>query len=385
MKTIGLSVYPDFDDIETMKKTLNQAKDLGYKIVFTSLQLDDLGFENTHAGLDESFMFLLEYCHQLGLEIHADINDRILKSLGASPQCLEPIDQLHIPVLRLDDGFTDEEVALMTKNDYGISIEENASMLAFPKKRIETVIKEGNINQYCACHNFFPLNETGLSYQDVHHATQLFKSYGMKVGIFIGSMYSSNDLNSVGHGIVTIEEHRYLPSHVQAMELFACQGYDYVIFGDSHPSIEELVRVSEVAHNDSKEFISQKYTLTQEWQGDYCVELPVWLDAKLDWQFKKKLTSMVLIARADQPQLLLRAEQSRGLERIEPYHPMKRHAYSITVHNYLSHRYMGELQIPLEDLPAVDNINVIGRVKPYAEHLVELLKYGKVVFVLKEE
>ena len=100
MKTIGLSVYPDFDDIETMKKTLNQAKDLGYKIVFTSLQLDDLGFENTHTGLDESFMFLLEYCHQLGLEIHADINDRILKSLGASPQCLEPIDQLHIPVLQ---------------------------------------------------------------------------------------------------------------------------------------------------------------------------------------------------------------------------------------------------------------------------------------------
>lgn len=94
---------------------------------------------------------------------------------------------------------------------------------------------------------------------------------------------------------------------------------------------------------------------------------------------------MVLIARADQSQLLLRAEQSRGLERIEPYHPMKRHAYSITIHNYLSHRYMGELQIPLEDLPAVDNINVIGRVKPYAEHLVELLKYGKVAFVLKEE
>lgn len=34
MKTIGLSVYPDFDDIETMKKTLDQAKDLGYKIIF---------------------------------------------------------------------------------------------------------------------------------------------------------------------------------------------------------------------------------------------------------------------------------------------------------------------------------------------------------------
>lgn len=377
MKRIGISVYPDFDNKEQMKEILQQAKRLGYSIVFTSLQLDDLGFENTHNGLDDSFVFLFQYCFEKGLELHADINDRILKSLRATPQCLEAIHLLHIPVLRLDGGFSDEEVALMTKNPYGILIEENASMLAHPKQRIETIMNQGNLKQYCACHNFFPLNETGMSYHDVHQATCLFKEYGINVGIFIGSLYSSHDLNHVGKGIVTIEEHRYIPSHIQAMELFSSHNYDYVIFGDSHPRLDELKRVSEVAQNDDFKF-------KQDNQVDYCVELPVWFDANLDEKLKKAFLSMVFISRVDQPEYILRAEQSRGLK-VDVYHPIKRSAYSLTVHNRLSNRYQGELQIPFIDLPASENINVIGRVKPYAEHLVELLKYGKVAFVLKEE
>lgn len=387
MKRIGISVYPDFDSIEVIKKELDVAKSLGYSIVFTSIQLGALGFENTEVGINDRFMFLFEYCHELGLEIHADINGKMLKYLGATPDNLEVIHQLHIQVLRLDGGFTDEEVALMTKNYYGISIEENASMLHFPKKRIETVVKQGNIEQYCSCHNFFPLNDTGLSYEDALYSTKLFKSYGINVGIFIGSLYSSKELNSIGRGIVTIEQQRYLPSHVQAMELFAIKDYDYVIFGDSHPSIEELSRVSEVAQNDSFEIIQQKYDVSyvEEYDCHYCLELPVWFNQDIDQELKEKLTSMVLVARRDQPNQLIRAEQSRGLANIPVNLPIKRNAYSLTMHNHLANRYMGELQIPFVDLPSEEYVNVIGQVKPYAYHLVELLKYGKVAFVLKEE
>ena len=45
MKEIGISVYPDFDDLETIKKTLDTAKELGYKDIFTSIELGDLGLE----------------------------------------------------------------------------------------------------------------------------------------------------------------------------------------------------------------------------------------------------------------------------------------------------------------------------------------------------
>lgn len=387
MKSIGISIYPDFDNKETIKKELDIAKSLGYKIVFTSMQLGDLGFENTEVGLNENFQFLFDYCHQLEMEIHADINDRMLTHLGASVDDLEVLYDMHIGVLRLDGGFTDEEVAIMTKNKYGIKIEENASMLHFPKRRIETVVKDGCIENYYACHNFFPLNETGLSYEDALSASRLFKAYHIPVGIFIGSLYSSHELNQVGRGIVTIEDQRYKPSHVQAMELFVHDEYDYVIFGDAHPSYEELKRVSEVARNDSMNYVKQKYSILQEEMNEsyYCVELPVWLNQDLSDSLKKTLTSMAFVARCDQPKSLIRATQSRGIAYIEVQNPIRRTPLAITLNNCLSNRYMGELQITLEDFPSVEYANVIGQVKPYARELLDEIKYGKVAFVLRED
>lgn len=388
MKTIGISIYPDFDNKEKIKEQLDYAKTLGYKIVFTSMQLGDLGFENTEVGLNDDFYFLFEYCHEMGMEIHADINDRMLFHLGATIENLKPISDLHIKVLRLDGGFSDHEVAVMTHNTYGIKIEENASMLQFPKRRIETIVEEGCINNYYACHNFFPLNETGLSYQDALNSARLFKSYGIQVGIFIGSLYSSCELNAIGRGIITIEDQRYKPSHIQAMELFVHDEYDYVIFGDTHPSLAELKKVSEVAKNDTLEVIKNKYSIErveEELDGIYCVELPVWLNKNIDEKLKKQLTSMIFVARSDQPKDLIRATQSRGISDIEVDNPIQRFPLSITLNNCLSNRYMGELQIVLENLSAVDYVNVIGQVKPYARQLLEEIKYGRVAFVLKEE
>ncbi len=388
MKTIGISIYPDFDNKEKIKQQLDYAKTLGYRIVFTSMQLGDLGFENTEVGLNDDFYFLFEYCHKIGMEIHADINDRMLFHLGAQIDNLKPISDLHIKVLRLDGGFTDHEVAVMTHNAYGIKIEENASLLQFPRRRIETIVEEGCINNYCACHNFFPLNETGLSYQDALNSARLFKSYGIQVGIFIGSLYSSCELNAIGRGIITIEDHRYKPSHIQAMELFAHEEYDYVIFGDTHPSLDELKKVSEVAKNDTLEVIKSKYSVErveEELDHIYCIELPVWLNTNIDEKLKKQLTSMVFVARSDQPKDLIRATQSRGISYVEVDNPIQRFPLSITLNNCLSNRYMGELQIVLEELPSVDYVNVIGQVKPYARQLLEEIKYGRVAFVLKEE
>ncbi|MEG0365199.1 MAG: MupG family TIM beta-alpha barrel fold protein [Coprobacillus sp.] len=388
MKKIGISVYPDFDSIELIKEELDNAKSLGYQVVFTSLELGDLGFENTEVGINDNFLFLFDYCDKIGLEVHADVNESMVNFIGASYDNLKPIYDLKIKVLRLDSGFTHEQVAIMTKNPYGIIIEENASMLQFPQNRINAIVNQGNINQYYACHNFFPLNDTGLSYDDALQSAKLFQSYGAKVGIFIGSLYSSHELNEVGNGIVTIEEHRYIPSYIQAMELFVHNEYDYVIFGDSHPSQEELIKVSQVAQYDCIDVLKKNYNL-EGLKGElidslYCVEIPVWLNKGLDEDIKDKLLSTVFLSRADQPALMVRGTQSRGIN-CEVYNPILRNAYSLVMDNKLANRYNGELQIPLVDLPAVEYANVIGQVKPYGYRLVELIKYANVLFVLKED
>ena len=390
MKEIGLSIYPDFDDLKTMMKTLDYAKTLDYKVVFTSIQLANLGFENTGTTVDmkDKFQFLFDYCDKLDMEIHVDINANMLKQLGASPNNLKPIYDLKIKVLRLDDGFTPDEIALMTKNPYGIMMEDNASMLWFPREKLETIKTKGNIKQYCACHNFFPLNGTGLSFEDTLESTRLFKSYGVKVGVFIGSLYSSKELNNIGDHIVTVEDHRYKPSYIQAMEFFIYNEYDYVAFGDTHPSFDELKRVSQVAKNDDLDIIKQHYVLNniseEMLTGRYCIELPVWFDQRMDKELKDKLTSMVFQARADQPDVLVRATQSRDICGCTCYEPVEQLPYSLVIMNEYANRYNGEIQIPLVHLPAEQHANVIGQVKPYAKRLVDAMKYGQIPFVLKE-
>lgn len=389
MKKIGLSVYPDFDSIEEMKQTLDNAKKLGYTIVFTSIQLANLGFKNVTTGIDEKFQFLFDYCDKLDMEVHVDINAIMLKELGGTPDNLKPIYDLKIKVLRLDDGFTPDEIAIMTKNPYGIVMEDNASMLWFPKEKLDIIATKGNSKQYSACHNFFPLNGTGLSFEDTLDATRLFTSYGIKVGVFIGSLYSSNDLNDIGNHIVTVEDHRYKPAHIQAMEFFIHQEYDYVAFGDTHPHLKELKRVSQVAKNDNLVVMKQHYTINKisekMLEGRYCVEVPVWFDQGVDKELKEKLTSMIFQARADQPDILVRATQSRDICACDCYQPTEQMPYSLVIMNEYANRYNGEIQIPLVSLPAMQHANVIGQVKPYAKRLVEEIKYGCVPFILKEE
>lgn len=388
MKKIGISIYPEFESIQSMKDKIDDALQLGYQIVFTSMQLNELGFENTQGDNWDKFTFLFEYCHQNNMEIHADINDKMLSYLNASCQNLYPIYERHIHVLRIDSGFSDEQVSLMTQNEWGILIEENASMLQYPQRRIKQVVEQGNIHQYCACHNFFPLNETGLSWQEAIEQARLFKKYGIQVGIFIGSLYSPKDLNAIGRGVVTIERHRYVPSYIQANEIFVHSEYDYVIFGDSQPSELELRQVSEAAHYDELEWLQERYDtkmIEEDLTDLYCIQLPIWLDQQLDPQLKQKLLSTVFLARCDQSELVIRATQLRNCCDIVKYHPIERNQGVITLHNHLANRYQGELQIVLEDRPSLEWINVIGQVKPMAKYLLEEIKGGKALFVLKEE
>ena len=39
MKKIGISIYPDFDDIDTIKQQMDFISELGYTDIFTSIQL----------------------------------------------------------------------------------------------------------------------------------------------------------------------------------------------------------------------------------------------------------------------------------------------------------------------------------------------------------
>lgn len=362
---IGLSVYPDFYDYEAIKKQLEVAASLGYTRVFTSIQLGVLGFENTADGLSEGFVKLFKLTRELNMKVHADLNLEVFNSIGAEVDNVKPIVDLNIDVIRLDGGFGIDEIVRLTNNPFGLVIEDNTSNDAHLLETIETINERGNINNYRACHNFYPRNETGLDFDDAVYTADMLNDFGVGNGVFITSQTSPSDLNLSGEGIPSIEEHRYLPPHIAFSELRNTGVFDIILFGDSMPDYASLKAVSDAA------------------KVDY-VSIEAWLDKDLDPEQHKVLTETVLWSRPDQPQLLVRATNTRKKAHVPVKNTIARPYLTITIDNERSNRYEGEVQIILKDLNPSPVANVIGMVKPTCKRLLNQVKYRQYPFKIKE-
>lgn len=376
-KAVGISVYPDYYGIEDCKKQLDQAHELGYTHIFT-------GFSEAIPCINDTFRFIFQYAYQLGMIAHVDINDTVLQALHVTPNDLSALHDLHIPILRADCGIDEEAIVTMTKNPYGIKIEENLSNYRTLEKRMKMIQAHGNMQNYGACHNFYPRVNSGLSLAYVIECATLAQQYGCQCGAFIGSLYSKSDLNPIGKSIMSVETHREIPAHIQAMELFSSEQFDFLIFGDSAPSLSELKAVAKTTRSayDCLETTQKKaLTPTQivEYQETYCVQIPVYFETFIN-ENQDMLENLILRNRIDVPSQVLRLMNLRHQWKITPYNTIRRDAFSITVDNTITPSYTGELEIMLEALPAVSYANVIGIVKPIGHTLVKIVQSGHVMF-----
>lgn len=367
MAKIGISLYFDYYSLDECKKQLDFAKKIGYSEIFTSFNFSEYNFPGAKSDTIEKQQELLEYAFSQGMIFHVDITKNLLLKLGGNINDLSCFAKMHLPILRLDDGFTADEVAIMTNNEYGIIIEENLSYYSQHADRIETIKKSGNFKQYYACHNYYPRINTGIDIDTAVEKAKLFRQYGCQTGVFIGSLYSASEINDKGSGILTIEKHRYLPCEVQISELLATGAFDYIIFGDTNPRIDEL---ENVAHANKL------------WEEEGCIELPCYLD-NFDDKTLNLIESTKFVSRVDIPDEVIRACEIRRKVFVEPYHTIERNRYCITIDNKDSNQYAGEMQIPLVDLPPQKNINVIGQVKPYAYRLLNTIRNNYTPFKLK--
>lgn len=373
MREIGISVYPNFYPLDQIKDYLEKAKLLGFKKVFVSLILNNHGFEGAINVNADTWNELFRYCKELNMTVSADMNDEVFSELGCTLNDLTALQNMGITRLRIDGGFTSEEVALLSKNKQGILIEVNASMsssnnqngnaLRECREFLETIEREGNIGQLTACHNFFPLPDTALSLEDIRSINNMFALFGVPVGGFVASQLSPKDLHRLGHGVCTIEKHRFLPSHIAMLELFA-NGFNDVLIGDSFADFSEL--------NEMARCYKQDY-----------IEIPVVFNQYVPEQTKVKISEQVLISRVDQPANLIRATDTRGME-VPHCYCAPREKYTVSILNNRSAQYEGEVQISLKDLGQSVEHNVIGFVHPFAYELMPYLLAGKNKFRLVE-
>jgi len=365
MNTIGISLYLDYYSLEECKKRIDNAAKLGYKEIFTSFLFEEYSFPGAKAHSDKEKKALMDYAHEKGMVFHIDSTKNLLKKMGGTIDDLTCFKKLNVPVIRLDGGFTNEEIATLTNNKQGIIIEDNLCNYEAIRERIKVVKQKGNLKQYQACLNFYPRNNTGLVLQEAVQIAKEFKELGCKTGAFISSLVSPTQMNDTGIGTPSIEAFRYLPSYIQMYELLCTKAFDFILFGDSDPSKKELEEVARAYKCFKKGYI----------------ELPCYFD-DVDPAALRKLKSLTYLSRCDYPEKLIRGCEARGIK-VEPYNTIEIKKYSITVDNILSNQYTGELQIALEDLPASRNVNVIGQVRPYATGLLKYIHKDVVKFKLR--
>lgn len=313
----------------------------------------------------EEIIDLIKYIKSLEMEITVDISPNVIKALGSTYDNLSEFRKLGFDCLRLDYGFTPDEIAIMTKNEYGIAIELNASTIK--KEFIEDLINKGaDINDLRTCHNFYPKPYTGLSYSFFENQTKMIKEYGLRVAAFIPSQKGKR--GPIFEGLPTIEDHRYKRPDIAAKYFVYSGLIDDIYFGDAYASDDEIKSVTSI----NKEVI----------------ELDIVINENLSDLERNIIFNTTHTNRPDASEYLIRSEESRicfkDTSEIQAHDCIERKKYSVTIDNNSFKRYSGELNICKLDMPKDNRVNVVGYI-PYDEHiLVDLIKPGT-KFCFKEK
>lgn len=336
---------------------INKAHKLGYTRLFTSLHIPEANEEILLTEIKD----FIRGAAKLGFRITADISPHTMMLLGASLERLTPLTDLGLSALRIDYGFSPEQIARLSRMTE-LAIELNAST-ATPAILKDIIAAGTDLQKLRACHNYYPRPETGLSFALFAERSRLFSEHGIPVLAFIPS--HSSPRAPIFAGLPTLEMHRHSSSLTAAKELIASHLLDGILFGDPLATTKEL---SSVAALDPK-----------------IIELEVIVESEASATERHILFNTIHTNRLDPGEYVVRSQESRGLTKkiIIPRPGNPRLAGAITIDNQNYLRYMGELQVVLAPLPADERVNIAAQVIPEELPLLKYIGPGQ-AFRLKE-
>lgn len=353
MLSKGISAYVGMGyTIEANRQYLKLASQSGFTRLFTSLHIPEANAET----LLEEFQALMVEAAKLGFQITGDISPRAFALLQAGVDHMEPLRRLGLHALRLDYGFTPVEIAKLSRES-GLAIEINASTVN--EKLLQAIMDAGaDPARLQACHNYYPRPETGLSYGLFAERSQIFQNYKIPVLAFIPSR--QNPRGPIFAGLPTLEEHRFWKPLQAAKHLAASALVNGILFGDPLAEPLELAAVGQVEA--------------------MCLEIQIEGNPDLTDDERNILFGTQHTNRLDPGEYVVRSQEARGLCRgdILPRPPQPRLRGSITLDNSQYLRYMGELQVVRQPLPADPKVNVVGKVVPEEEFLLDWITPGRV-------
>lgn len=316
--------------------------------IFTSLHIPEADASRYEAQLKELGRVAL----QLDIELMADVSPASLDALGLTWHRADELLNWGVTGLRMDYGIDEETVASLS---HRMKIALNASTLT--KESLQRLKEFGlYIGNIEAWHNFYPRPETGLGWTYFVERNEWLKKEGLSVAAFIPG--DEKPRGPLYEGLPTLESHRGQSPFAAYMEMKRRGGVDKVLVGDvsiSDASLEQFAAYEEDV-----------------------ILLRAKADSSVDTDILKKVAT-VHTNRADCARDCIRSVESRqyasmGKGGIRPHHCARRPAGTITIDNETYMRYQGEVQITVNDLPADDRVNVLGRVIPEDQPLLRWIK-----------
>ena len=363
MRRLGISIYPEKDTEEHIHTYLKQAADFGAKRIFSCL----LSVTKNPEEIKAEFKRMNRYAHELGFEVVLDVSPKVFSKLGISYSDLSFFQEIEADGIRLDQGFTGNEEAMMTYNPQGLSIEINMSN---DTHTVDTIMDyEPDTYHLTGCHNFYPHRYTGLSLDHFISCTQNLKKYGLHTAAFVGC--ASEDCFGpwiAKEGLCTLEMHRNLPLDVQIKHMIEIGLIDDILISNCYPSEEEMRRL--------KKLDLSLVTFEVE---------PV---ESLPELFHKVIFDELQMNRGDVNENMIRSTQTRVKYASETFPIFNAPAIikrgDVMVESSLHGHYAGEVQIAKADMENTGLTNVIGHVREEELFLLDDLRpWQKFRFVEK--
>lgn len=311
--------------------------------VFLSLHISE-EFDDGYCRRAESV------CRQLadnGFRIIADVSTKTALQFG-EPDLIRLALRLHIWALRIDYGFSREEIEAMAEK---MPIVLNASTTSEADARAIS----GRGHQVFALHNFYPRPETGLDEELLMNTTKMLQNAGLKVQAFIPG--DTRKRGPVFEGLPTLEQHRSALPSAAFVDLALRFGMDNIFLADPGISQVEQQRIARFCREN---VISVPAVLEPEYQGLY---------------------DQVFTCRVDSPKWLIRFTESRTYscvgKAVEPEGCLPRERGDITIDNLEYGRYSGEIQMIRSPLKADSRVNVIGHVPENGWLLMDRISGGQ--------
>ena len=328
MNPFGISLYIG-TGYKKNKEIIEKAHNNNAKFVFTSLHIP----EETVSNYEKEVKSLLERCELNNLNLIVDVRPRTLEKLGFKD--FKELKQTNITHLRLDYGFTYEEIIELSK-DFNIVF--NASTL-LDKDISELKRLNADFSRFSACHNFYPKPLTGLSLKKVNKINEKLKNLGITIMAFVAG---DKDLRGPLHlGLPTVEEHRTGDVLFNVLQLIKDTGTDICLIGDIDITDEAWIKLKEL----SEGYVS--------------------LHARIDEKYSF-VKNIIHHDRPDSSEYVIRSQESREFssqgKTIEVESLKERKKGSISIGNLDYLRYSGELEIARQDLELESKVNIIGKV-----------------------